>query len=122
MFKKIILVIFILTGTVFCGDWHWESDDPYYFVSPDWKIQAPDKWQHFAFNYFAVKVFDGDYGLALIMTVNIVKELNDGYYEGASLWDMVYNVGGVICAKYDIPLIMSYEADGRLLRFTYYWR
>jgi hypothetical protein len=64
------------------------SMDPWYYLNPNQlEFQSPDKWQHYMGNYLFADQVEKIIGkwptIILFSSVNILKEVEDGYREGA---------------------------------------
>jgi len=98
-------------------------DKWYYVDNENWYFKAPDKWQHYIGNYFAAKLLKDKVGIiptiSLLSTASILKEIEDGYREGASIRDLEMNLFGIITGLFQQNLICYYDNEKILLIYYF---
>ena len=99
------------------------SEDYWYYVNSDqFAFQTPDKWQHFMGNFLLAKPTEKMIGrwptVALFSSVNILKEIEDGYREGASVRDLGVGIAGMISSLSSYKVICTF--DHEKIVFTYF--
>jgi len=75
------------------------SDPWYYKGDANWEIQAPDKWQHMMGSYASSEVFslfmDNKLAGGIVLSLGVLKEVEDGFREGWSVRDIFMDAVGV---------------------------
>ncbi|OGC95510.1 MAG: hypothetical protein A2W25_01180 [candidate division Zixibacteria bacterium RBG_16_53_22] len=99
------------------------SEDYWYYVNPDqFAFQTPDKWQHFMGNFLLAKPAEKMIGrwptVALFSSVNILKEIEDGYREGASVRDLGVGFAGMLSSLSNYKVVCTF--DHEKIIFTYF--
>jgi len=98
------------------------SNDPWFYVDKvNWTFKNPDKWQHYMGNYVAAVLMKKKAGYiptaAILTTANTVKELEDGYREGASFRDLAVGTLGMLAGIFQTNLICEYDSEKIMLMY-----
>ncbi len=103
-----------------------KADMWYYLDDQRWLIRAPDKWQHFIGCYLSQKLLQQKLGKwkAFLVTEGLgtLKEIDDGYREGWSPRDLIFNNLGILGALVSgerFKFIGSYDPEKVVIRAHY---
>jgi hypothetical protein len=98
------------------------NDSWYYVNSNQIAFQTPDKWQHYMGNYLLARPVEKILGkwptIALFTSANVLKEVEDGYREGASIRDLGVGISGMLLALINQKLVCIYDEDKILFRYS----
>ena len=98
------------------------GEDYRYYVNADQlAFQTPDKWQHFMGNFLLAKPTEKKIGrwptIALFSSVNILKEFEDGYREGASVRDLGVGIAGMLSSLSSYKVVCSFDHEKIILTY-----
>jgi hypothetical protein len=98
------------------------GDDPWYYLNPgQLEFQTPDKWQHYMGNYLFCSPSEKLIGkwptIVLFTSINILKELEDGYREGASVKDLGVGFAGMFSSLTGRRIICVFDEEKILLKY-----
>jgi hypothetical protein len=98
------------------------GQDSWYYVNPAlFQFQTPDKWQHFMGNFLFIKPAEKAIGrwpaIALFSSVNILKEIEDGYREGASVRDLGIGIAGMISSLSGNKIVCTFDEDKIVFKY-----
>ena len=95
------------------------NDRWYYVDYKNWAIKCPDKWQHYIGNYVAASLLKKHQGtlktVTLLTAANTIKEIEDGFREGASLRDFAIGTLGLLAGTFKPNLFCEYDSEKILL-------
>ena len=110
-FKIIVLVFISLILLPYSKalSWNYPKDgrfkqlhphsDSWFYTDQRWDIKAPDKWQHFTGAYISQKILSKSCNKylsgAILLSLGILKEWEDGYREGWSARDIFVDILGI---------------------------
>lgn len=98
------------------------SNDPWYYLNPSQlEFQTPDKWQHYMGNYLFCSPSEKFIGkwptIVLFTSINILKEIEDGYREGASVKDLGVGFAGMFSSLTGRKIICVFDEEKILLKY-----
>ncbi len=95
---------------------HWYSANNNY-----WTTSIPDKYQHYMLNYGAASYLERNLDkisiIAILSGLNTMKELEDGFREGASVRDLAVGSLGMLAGLYTKNMICVYDSDSILIKY-----
>jgi hypothetical protein len=100
-----------------------KNDPWFYYNRGEYAIQSPDKWQHFMGNYIFYRPTEKIIGrwraIALFTSLDVIKEIGDGYREGASVRDLTVDFLGMAAALTGQKLICVYDDNSVILKYHF---
>lgn len=98
------------------------GSDPWYYVNPgQFEFQTPDKWQHYMGNYLFCSPSERLIGkwptIVLFASINVLKEVEDGYREGVSVKDLGVGFAGMFSSLTGHQIICVFDEEKILLKY-----
>jgi hypothetical protein len=98
--------------------------DPWFYCDHnEYLIQSPDKWQHYMSNYLfyrpTEKIIGRWQAVALFTSLDVIKEIEDGYREGASIRDFTADILGMLAAMAGQKLVCTYNNERVILKYNF---
>ena len=130
VFASVLLSSQANAGLLFSrsGDGHFKfttakADPWFYYDHNEYLIQSPDKWQHFMGNYILYRPTEKIVGrwkaIALFTSLDVIKEIGDGYREGVSVRDLTSDFLGILAALTDQRLVCTYDDNTVVLKYHF---
>jgi hypothetical protein len=84
-------------------------------------FQTPDKWQHYMGNYLLASPAKNLIGrwptIVLFTSLNILKEIEDGYREGASIRDVGVGIAGMLSSISGRKMICTFDEEKIVFKY-----
>jgi hypothetical protein len=97
--------------------------DRWYYLNPNQiEFQTPDKWQHYMGNYLFAGLSEKAIGkwptVVIFTSLNVLKEVEDGYREGASFKDLSVGLLGMIASISNRSLICTFDEEKIVFKYS----
>jgi hypothetical protein len=98
------------------------GQDPWYYLNPtQLAFQTPDKWQHYMGNFLFASPSEKLIGkwptIILFASLNVLKEVEDGYREGASVRDLGVGIAGMLSSISGRKMLCTFDEDKILFKY-----